>query len=74
MDTSIRAAAIAVMKITEVHAHPLSVRYAQPRWTAHERMKRSQFVLVEVRTWSALVRSRADRRSRSATWCGLLPM
>ena len=41
------------MKITEVHAHPLSVRYAQPRWTAHESMERSQFVLVEVRTeWS----------------------
>jgi hypothetical protein len=62
------------MKITEVHTHPLSVSYAQPRWTARERMERSQFVLVEVRTWSALVRLRANRRSRSATWCGLSPM
>ena len=38
------------MKITEILAHPLSAAYAQPRWTAHERMERDQIVLVEVRT------------------------
>ena len=43
------------MKITEIHAHPLSVPYAQPRWTAHERMERDQVVLVEVRTDQGLV-------------------
>ena len=43
------------MKITEVLAHPLSVPYAQPRWTAHERMERDQVVLVEVRTDQGLV-------------------
>jgi D-galactarolactone cycloisomerase len=43
------------MKITEVLAHPLSVPYAQPRWTAHERMERDQVVLVEVRTDQDLV-------------------
>src|SRR6476659_8078751 len=43
------------MKITEIHAHLLSVPYAQPRWTAHERMERDQVVLVEVRTDQGLV-------------------
>ena len=43
------------MRITAVLAHPLSVRYAQPRWTAHERMERDQLVLVEVRTDQGLV-------------------
>jgi L-alanine-DL-glutamate epimerase-like enolase superfamily enzyme len=43
------------MKITEVRTHPLSVRYAQPRWTAHERLERDQLVLVEVRTDQGLV-------------------
>ena len=43
------------MKITEVRAHPLSVPYAQPRWTAHERMERDQVVLVEVRTDQGVV-------------------
>jgi D-galactarolactone cycloisomerase len=38
------------MKITEIRAHPMSVPYAHPRWTAHERMERDQLVLVEVRT------------------------
>ncbi len=38
------------MKITQIRAYPLSVPYAQPRWTAHERMERDQLVLVEVRT------------------------
>jgi L-alanine-DL-glutamate epimerase-like enolase superfamily enzyme len=38
------------MKITEVLAYPLAVDYAQPTWTAHERMDRAQLVLVEVRT------------------------
>ena len=42
------------MKITEVCAHALSVPYAQPRWTAHERMERDQVVLVEVRTDAGL--------------------
>ena len=43
------------MRITDVLAHPLSVPYAQPRWTAHERMERDQVVLVEVRTDQGLV-------------------
>jgi D-galactarolactone cycloisomerase len=43
------------MKISEVIAHPLSVPYAQPRWTAHERMERDQVVLIEVRTDQGLV-------------------
>src|SRR5579871_906123 len=43
------------MRITDVLAHPLSVRYAEPRWTAHERMERDQMVLVEVRTDQGLV-------------------
>src|SRR5262249_48839011 len=38
------------MKITGIRAYPLSVRYDQPRWTAHERMERDQVVLVEIRT------------------------
>ncbi|MGD0433046.1 MAG: mandelate racemase/muconate lactonizing enzyme family protein [Acetobacteraceae bacterium] len=38
------------MKITEVLAHPLSVRFEQGSWTAHEYMDRAQLVLVEVRT------------------------
>ena len=33
----------------------MSVPYAQPRWTAHERMERDQVVLVEVRTDQGLV-------------------
>jgi len=43
------------MRITTVRAHPLSVPYAQPRWTAHERMERDQVVLIEVRTDQGLV-------------------
>ena len=43
------------MKITEILAHPLSAAYAQPRWTAHERMERDQMVLVEVRTDQGLI-------------------
>jgi L-alanine-DL-glutamate epimerase-like enolase superfamily enzyme len=43
------------MKITEIIAHPLSVVYPRPRWTAHELMDRQQMVLVEVRTDSGLV-------------------
>src|SRR5271166_3803863 len=43
------------MRITAVRAHPLSVPYAQPRWTAHERMERDQLVLIEVRTDQGLV-------------------
>ena len=43
------------MKITEILAHPLSAAYAQPRWTAHERMERDQIVLVEVRTDQGLI-------------------
>jgi L-alanine-DL-glutamate epimerase-like enolase superfamily enzyme len=43
------------MKITEIRAHPLSVPYDQPRWTAHERMERDQLVLIEVRTDQGLV-------------------
>ena len=43
------------MRITEVIAHPLSVPYAEPRWTAHERMERDQVVLVELRTDQGLV-------------------
>ena len=43
------------MKITEVLTHPLSAAYAQPRWTAHERMERDQMVLVEVRTDQGLI-------------------
>jgi len=43
------------MRITTVHAHPLSVPYAHPRWTAHERMERDQIVLVEVRTDGGLI-------------------
>src|SRR5262249_23662893 len=42
------------MKITTVYGHPLSVPYAQPRWTAHERMERDQMVLVEVHTDAGL--------------------
>jgi len=43
------------MRITEILAHPLSVTYAQPSWTAHEYMDRSQLILVEVRTDTGLV-------------------
>jgi L-alanine-DL-glutamate epimerase-like enolase superfamily enzyme len=43
------------MQITEIRAHPLSVAYDQPRWTAHERMERDQLVLVEVHTDQGLV-------------------
>ncbi len=43
------------MRITEIRAHPLSVPYEQPRWTAHERMERDQLVLIEVRTDLGLV-------------------
>jgi D-galactarolactone cycloisomerase len=43
------------MKITEVLTHPLSAAYAEPRWTAHERMERDQMVLVEVRTDQGLI-------------------
>lgn len=42
------------MKITEILAHPMSVPYAQPVWTAHECMDRAQMILVEVRTDSGL--------------------
>lgn len=43
------------MKITDIIAHPLSARLAQPRWTAHELMDRAQLVLVEVRTDAGLI-------------------
>jgi L-alanine-DL-glutamate epimerase-like enolase superfamily enzyme len=43
------------MKIAEIVAHPLSVAYSRPRWTAHELMDRAQMVLVEVRTDAGLV-------------------
>ena len=43
------------MRITAVRVHPLSVPYAQPRWTAHERMERDQLVLIEVCTDDGLV-------------------
>src|ERR1700722_8621467 len=43
------------MKITQIVAHSLSVKYAQPRWTAHEVMDGAQMVLVEVRTDEGLV-------------------
>jgi L-alanine-DL-glutamate epimerase-like enolase superfamily enzyme len=38
------------MKITDILAHPLAFDYAQPSWTAHERMERAQLILIEVRT------------------------
>jgi len=38
------------MKITDIIAHPLSVPYARPMWTAHECMDRATLILVEVRT------------------------
>jgi D-galactarolactone cycloisomerase len=43
------------MKIAEVRAHPLSVAYDEPRWTAHERLERDQMVLIEIRTDQGLV-------------------
>src|SRR5262245_11583905 len=42
---SARTVGEAVMKITEVRAHAMSVPYDQPRWTAHERVERDQVVL-----------------------------
>jgi L-alanine-DL-glutamate epimerase-like enolase superfamily enzyme len=38
------------MKITEILAHPMSVRHDRPVWTAHESMDRALLTLVEVRT------------------------
>ncbi len=43
------------MKIVDIIAHPLGVDFAEPVWTAHECFRRSQLVLVEVRTDSGLV-------------------
>jgi L-alanine-DL-glutamate epimerase-like enolase superfamily enzyme len=43
------------MKITEVVAHPLSVKFEQGSWTAHEYMDRSQMILVEVRTDQGII-------------------
>jgi L-alanine-DL-glutamate epimerase-like enolase superfamily enzyme len=43
------------MKITEIKAHPLSVAHERVTWTAHEAMRRDQFVLVEVRTDQGIV-------------------
>jgi D-galactarolactone cycloisomerase len=37
-------------KIAEVKAHPVSVPLKQPLWTAHEELKDSSVILVEVRT------------------------
>jgi D-galactarolactone cycloisomerase len=37
-------------KIAEVKAHPVSVPLKQPLWTAHEELKDSNVILVEVRT------------------------
>lgn len=37
-------------KIAEVKAHPISVPLKQPLWTAHEELKVSSVILVEVRT------------------------
>lgn len=37
-------------KIAEVKAHPISMRLPHPLWTAHEELKDSSVILVEVRT------------------------
>lgn len=38
------------MKITEVRAHPVSIKLAEPCWTAHEALSHASVILVEVRT------------------------
>ncbi len=43
------------MKITEVKTHPVSVPLKRTLWTAHEALKSSSVVLVEVRTDNGLV-------------------
>ena len=60
------------MKITDVRAYPLSAPYAQPRWTAHERMERDQVVLVEVRTDQGLVGFGEVAGGPQKTICDLL--
>jgi len=39
-----------VSRITEVRTHPVSVPLKHPLWTAHEELKDSSLILVEVRT------------------------
>ncbi len=60
------------MKITEVIAHPLSVDYPKPVWTAHEPFKRAQLVLVEVRTDQGLIGFGEVASGASKTVCDLL--
>jgi L-alanine-DL-glutamate epimerase-like enolase superfamily enzyme len=43
------------MKITEINAHPLSVRLEQALWTAQEPLRDSSLVLVEVHTDEGIV-------------------
>jgi L-alanine-DL-glutamate epimerase-like enolase superfamily enzyme len=43
------------MKITAIIPHALSVAYEEPVWTAHECFRRSQLVLVELRTDAGIV-------------------
>jgi L-alanine-DL-glutamate epimerase-like enolase superfamily enzyme len=62
------------MKVTAIRAHPLSVAYDQPRWTAHERMERDQIVLVEVRTDQGLVGYGEIAGGPQKTICDLLAM
>jgi len=38
------------MKITDVRAHPVSIKLAEPCWTAHEALSHVSVILVEVRT------------------------
>jgi len=38
------------MRITEIRAHPISIKLAEPLWTAHEALRDSSLILVEVRT------------------------
>src|SRR5574341_862635 len=42
-------------KIAEVNAHPVSVPLKQVLWTAHEELKDSSVILVEVRTDDGIV-------------------
>jgi D-galactarolactone cycloisomerase len=38
------------MKITEILTHPLSMKFKQPSWTAHEYSDKAELILFEVRT------------------------
>ena len=62
------------MKISEIIPHPLALDNPKQVWTAHEKLARSQLVLVEVRTEQGLVGFGEIASGSLKTVCSLLRM